>query len=156
MRRHNKRIDDLEKAMRKPNGIHSNGNHTVRIIDGLRDFDPVDASCKACEHNLACMADKRPHESTLHTGGLPCVVQHGAIVFSYHGSDCLRFRTHTKEVTDHGMWGYSVTTSRAIRWYLEALFYFGHIDSQARVEELITLFKKRTLQNNDEGWVSTC
>jgi hypothetical protein len=156
MRRHNKRIDDLEKAMRKPNGIHSNGNHTVRIIDGLRDFDPARESCKQCEHNLSCLADKRPHESILHTSQLPCVVEEGAIVFSYHGTDYLKFQTHTKQITDYGYWGFTVTTSRSIRWYLEALFYFGHLDSQATVEELITTFKKRTLKEGEEGWVSTC
>lgn len=63
-------------------------------------------------------------------------------MFKYHGSLCLTFDVTQNRVNDWGYWGYSVTTSRAIRWYVEALADHHYI-AFSQIEEIINFFKKR-------------
>jgi len=68
------------------------------------------------------------------------------VAFRYHGTVCLSCDVAAKTVTDHGMYGYSVTTSGNIRKYLNALAdNFPELNlTGARIDELIHAFKADT------------
>lgn len=98
----------------------------------------------------------------------PCWEEQRFVEFYYHGSCCLVYDTQTGAVSDLGMYGYSVTTTRAIRWYLEAVAdnYANGLTGD-RIGEIMKHFKKRVLSkdvtlnhrqrldhNEDVGWVS--
>lgn len=150
----NKRIDDLHEAL--ATGSKRNGNHLIRLREGPH--FPDAERCADCNLNLSCLAIGHiPTRSVstpqpLNIQSRPCIAYGETIEFFYHDSLCLSFNTMSKVVTDHGMWGYSVTTSRSIRWYLEALYYEQYIGSQTHVDELCKLFKKRTYEEADQ-WV---
>ncbi|MHC4621184.1 MAG: hypothetical protein ACYTEQ_25840 [Planctomycetota bacterium] len=146
----NKRIDDLKEALEK--GKKRNGNHFITCTGGL-EFPDMER-CKDCDLNLGCLAVGHVPHMTSHgvSRHRPCLIHGPAIRFYYHDSLCLSFSQFSKLVTDHGMWGYSVTTSRSIRWYLEALRYEGLICSQVRVDELCKQFKNRPSEEADQ-WV---
>lgn len=139
MRETNKRCHDLRHALDK--GSYSNGNHMINTGAGLIQ-DAV--RCQNCPDNFRCfLAGKTidPYDA-IHKN-YPCVDERRYIQFHYHGSCCITFDRRQKRVNDWGYWGYSVTTSRSIRWYLEALLYEGFIDSSQTVEDAIKFFKKR-------------
>lgn len=98
--------------------------------------------CAECDRKLACLAmdcvTQVPIPNTA-----PCLTQGKTIRFYYHDTLVLSFNMMNKLVTDHGYWGYSVTTSRSIRWYLEALLYEDFINTRFDVDRLCKLFKQR-------------
>lgn len=153
--RSNKRIDDLKEALR--NGKKRNRNHYI-VCTGGPEFPDMER-CKDCDLNLSCLAKGHVPHATMHgthdlSAQRPCIAQGATIRFYYHDTLCLSYNQMSKLVTDHGMWGYSVTTSRSIRWYLEALFHEGFIDSQARINELCKTFKVRPHEEADQ-WLPT-
>lgn len=134
----NKRVDDLRKALAV--GAHSNGNHTIIAGDGLKQ----DAKwCRDCPVNMRCFLIGQKIDIAMASANrYPCVRQAKTLIFKYHGATCLVFDVLENRVNDWGYWGYSVTTSRAIRWYVEALVELDYIEF-GRSEEIINFFKKR-------------
>jgi len=148
MRNSNARVEDLRAALTCQNGIWNNGNHCTQVSPGVR--TPDVSMCHECPRMLYCinLGTTQPD-----TPDRPCT-QIGLIFkFSYHGTVCLTYTTRPRQVTDHGYWGYSVTTSRAIRWYLEALMHHRYLDSQETVNQLCKTFKKRHSTPNN-GWIA--
>lgn len=131
-------------------GKKRNGNHFITVDDSGPEF-PDMHRCNNCDRKLACLAMGQVTEVPI-PNTAPCVVSGRTIRFYYHDTLCLSFNIMNKLVTDHGYWGYSVTTSRSIRWYLEALFSHGYIDSGYDVDRLCKLFKKRS-GKEAELWV---
>jgi len=146
----NRRIDDLAEALIK--GEKQNGNHRIVCTPGP--FYPDMERCAPCDRSLGCLALGRVlfDKAQPLTAKRPCIADGPTIHFYYHGTLCLSCASHI--VTDHGMWGHSVTTSRSIRWYLEALFSQGYIDSRTRVDELCHHFKKRPAEEASH-WIPT-
>lgn len=139
MRSHNKRCDDLRVALSR--GHCSNGNHMIKIGEGVIQKNDW---CQGCPESLRCfLVGKTIDVQEALQKAYPCIDDKRYILFHYHGACCITFDCKTKQINDHGYWGYSVTTSRSIRWYLEALFYHGFIDAQQTVEDAIAYFKKR-------------
>jgi hypothetical protein len=151
MRSSNKRVDDFKAAL--ANGKKRNGNHFITVSEEGPEF-PDELLCKDCDRILACLALKQASGDVVldQTCVRPCLTQGRTARFYYHDTLCLSFNMMNNLVTDHGYWGYSVTTSRSIRWYLEALYYEGYIDSQASVDRLCKLFKTRSYEEADQ-WV---
>ena len=146
MRHHNKRCDDLRVALQR--GHCSNGNHSIKIGEGVVQKN---VHCQGCPDSLRCfLVGKTIDVQEAMQKNYPCVDDRRYLLFHYHGACCITFDRKTKKVNDHGYWGYSVTTSRSIRWYLEALFYHGFIDAQQTVEDAIKFFKKRPSQSGDK------
>ena len=77
-----------------------------------------------------------------------CYTRRRFVQFSYHHSVCLQFDLVSKEMTDNGYWGHSVTTSRAIRWYIEALAARQYIPHH-HVEKAISFFRKARKEGRD-------
>lgn len=97
----------------------------------------------------------------------PCWEEQRFVEFYYHGSCCLVYDVQTGAVSDLGMYGYSVTTTRSIRWYLEAVAdnYANGLTGEC-ISEIMKFFKKRRInqnvaqnhrafldRNEDVGWV---
>lgn len=109
--------------------------------------------CQRCPDSLRCfLVGKTIDVNEAIAKHYPCVEQRQYIFFHYHGACCLTFDQKLKRVNDWGYWGYSITTSRSIRWYLEALLYHDFIDSQQTVEDAIKYFKKRRPSNGEWEW----
>jgi hypothetical protein len=142
-RRSNKRCDDLHVALAQ--GHCSNGNHRITAGEGITHGE----WCQTCEDSLRCfLAGKMIDVQEAVNKKRPCVQQAQFIYFYYHNALCLTFDKQRRRVNDWGYWGYSVTTSRSIRWYIEALAYHDFIPYDT-VEPAITFFKKR---NDTETW----
>jgi hypothetical protein len=136
----NKRSDDLAAALR--NGGHkSNGNHRIEIVNGL--LPPSVELCKDCNLNLRCLASDQISPDRAFKEERSCCRDRNLINFYYHSSCCLTFDRARRKVTDHKMYGYSVTTSGNIRKYLHALWdNFSYLDlSYSRIDEIIQAFK---------------
>lgn len=145
-----------------------NGNHRIAITSGRQ--APFPDLCKNCPNHLACFAGHQ--DEALRRDGewmlRPCWEERRFVEFYYHGSCCLIYDMLTGAVSDLGMYGYSVTTTRSIRWYLEAVAEnFNTRLVNGRIGEIMQLFKKRDLRrigaanhrmcldnNEDIGWVS--
>lgn len=146
----NKRVDDLRVAMSNSSGEQRNGNHRTVVNPGTPIPDVT--LCHDCSRMLYCITKG---VSLPDTPERPCTQVGLVFKFHYHDSCCLTFTTRPKQITDHGMWGYSVTTSRSIRWYLEALYYHHYLDSQETVNELCKTFKKRhDAPNGGDDWIA--
>jgi hypothetical protein len=146
MRRPNKRCDDLAVALSR--GQCGNGNHRIKTGEGVLQRDTW---CQPCPDSLRCFLVGRTVDiQEAIAKKYPCVATRRFILFYYHGSCCLTFDTQTKRVNDWGFWGYSITTSRSIRWYLEALLWHNYIDMQQTVEDAIKFFKKDRIRGTNE------
>jgi len=144
----NKRSDDFRRAAANKNGKFRNRNHTIKFFDGCR--PPNFSSCKHCELALRCAAGKRVTVPEARDHQRECYTGRRYIDFSYHGSICLRYDIFTGKMSDLGMWGYSETTSRAIRWYVEALVDNGYI-APKHLEPALKWFKKKEGPYNAYG-----
>lgn len=176
-RTRNARSQDLARLLRNTSKRSStdrpahdiiNGNHRIAITAGRR--APAPDQCKGCPNHLACFAGRQ--DEALRRDGewmlRPCHNERRFVEFYYHGSCCLVYDIQTGAVSDLGMYGYSVTTTRSIRWYLEAVAdNFANGLTGDRIGEIMTFFKKRTLpkdmtlnhrqlldNNEDIGWVT--
>jgi hypothetical protein len=103
---------------------------------------PDVVKCNGCDRKLACLAMDQVTDVPIPSTS-PCIVEGRMIRFYYHDTLCLSFNMMSKLVTDHGYWGYSMTTSRSIGWYLEALFECGFINTMHDVNRLRKLFRNR-------------
>lgn len=150
MRWHSKRSQDLHEALR--NGGHkSNGNHRIEIIDGLA--SPRVELCQDCNLNLRCLASGQISKERAFREERACCRDWNLINFYYHSSCCLTFNQATRKITDHNMYGFSVTTSSSIRKYVNALwenFSYLHL-SYSRIDEIIKAFK--THSEDHELWL---
>jgi hypothetical protein len=148
------RTRDLRKALHSQNGHCRNGNHQVTVDEPLwpQSGFPDLQKCATCELLLACNSagDAQPPDHLFSSQGsateaeiakYPCLRYTRRIRFYYHRTCCIEVDVNARELIDHGTYGYSVTTSRAIRWYLQALRDEGYLSS-SRVEELLKIFKK--------------
>lgn len=134
----NARCEDLRKAL--TSGTYKNKNHYISVAPGVQ----KDAAwCQSCPDGLRCfLVGKSIDIREAVTKQYPCVKQQKYILFRYHGAACLVFDTDANKMNDWGYWGYSITTSRAIRWYVEALADNGFIQPN-QVEPALTFFKAR-------------
>lgn len=137
----NKRISDLKRAEENDNGCYVNGNHSVDLIKGC--YPPTRYTCSGCELSMKCLlaGHQITHEEA-RKENRGCYTRRRFVIFRYHGSTCLQLDRHLDTLQDFGYWGYSVTTSRAIRWYLEALAERGYI-APMHIEPAIKHFKQR-------------
>ena len=140
------RTADLRKASNGRSGTVPgcrNGNHFTVVKPGTAPVIDAEGYCRGCVHNLECVLGGRVISYGQATQeNMPCVNgKNHRIEFYYHDTLCLTFNLNTNEVLDHGLWGHSVTTSRAIRWYLGALAEEGHIWPM-HVDECAKLSKK--------------
>jgi hypothetical protein len=122
------------------------GNHSITWEDAFN--DPSPHRCKTCLNHLACFSGRQEeaiqrHRKEKKLTDLPCYNPHRFLVFTYHSSICLVYDTLTHAITDNHLWGYTSSTSRAIRWYLNALAdHFPEAKlTAATIEEFITCFK---------------
>ena len=143
MRNFKRRREDLAKALKKCTSV-TNNNHNISFSFGLE--RPDWELCTGCPHGLECNSgadhisvghcriDGERHGPHPYMGwdpiqygelkDLPCCAppdKGGAILFEYHGSICTSFDRAGRRFTDMMMWGHSITTTRAIRWYIDAL-----------------------------------
>jgi hypothetical protein len=134
----NARCRDLKQALDK--GKFRNRNHLIKVSP---EIVQQNAWCQTCPESMNCfLAGKTIDLDRALQKGYPCVSHQGYIFFSYHDSCVLTFARAPLRVNDWGYWGYSVTTSRSIRWYLDALAHHGFITPKS-VEAAIEFFKKR-------------
>ncbi len=147
----NKRIDDLARALRTGEDVH-NKNHTTMIRDGTRAFDATHPDCIHCELNLVCLSGKEINWFTANTYKRACATGRCLIQFQYHATVCLTYDRMQNRVTDHWQYGRSVTTSRSIRWYLEALQENNVIPYSVDIDALLKIFRTRP-EETWEGWV---
>lgn len=138
----NARSDDLERAIHSSTHRYTNGNHRTEIKDTQRAFDPTQETCKHCLLSVRCFGQQVDLTWALENK-CGCVTQKTRIEFYYHESLCLTYECPQNRITDHNMWGYSVTTSRSIGWYLDALVDHGFINEE-QPAELKRLFKQRS------------
>ena len=147
MSRPNKRCDDLKVALLR--GECSNGNHRIKTGEGVLQRDTW---CQPCPDSLRCFLVGRTidvHEAIAKK--YPCVNDRKYIFFYYHGACCLTFDRDGCRVNDWGYWGYSITTSRAIRWYLVALRWHGFINHQDTIEAAVKFFKQKDRGRDAQG-----
>lgn len=109
--------------------------------------------CKDCNLNLRCLASDQISTERAFKEERACCRESNRINFYYHNSCCLTFDRARRKVTDHKMYGYSVTTSGNIRKYLHALWdNFSYLDlSYSRIDEIIKAFKAHS--EEDELWL---
>jgi len=102
--------------------------------------------CQPCELNLRCLGGTQIHATQALEENRLCVRHRNLIEFRYHGTVCLTCDLAAKTVTDHRMYGFSVTTSGNIRKYLNALAdNFPELNlTGTRIDELICAFKADT------------
>ena len=146
------RADDLYMALRSRDGHVRKGNQSIRITQPR-----LEASfevCAPCPLNMRCCVQGEvlhvgeiaqfKEDGVINEGAvIPCLVGRNVIRFSYHSSVCLSFDMEKECVTDHGMYGYSQTTSQSIGTYLHALAENGFIvGGDACVEKLKKVFKR--------------
>jgi len=150
MRNSNKRSDDLRHAIRT--GCKANGNHRIEIVDGL--VPPGVELCANCNLSLRCLSGEQISQEKAKAEERACARDRNLIRFYYHASCCLTFNSATRLITDHNMYGYSVTTSGNIRKYINALWdNFDYLDlSYSRIDEIIKAFK--THSGEDDLWLS--
>ena len=130
----------------------TNGNHRIAREGGA--IEPNATMCQPCSQSLYCfLAGKDLDFRQKEKDRTPCYREIKFIRFYYHGTCCLSYDMHKKTVCDHGKWGYSVTTSRSISWYLEALHDNFHDVwlGPDRAQELKKAFKKWK-QGDGEVW----
>lgn len=117
------------------------GNHNVEVTRALLPSDPD--LCKPCPSNFQCylrgvqVSFKKAAQMYA-----PCVRHQAHIKFFYHSSCCITYDIALGRITDHGYWGYSPTTSRAIGAYLGALWEHDFLPSGHVVDFLKICFKK--------------
>jgi hypothetical protein len=148
----NRRIDDLRKTLRTGRDVH-NKNHTTVIRNGVRAFDGAHPGCINCELNLVCLSGRPVDHFQAHYDKRSCAVQNTVIQFQYYTTVCLSYDITQQHITDHWQYGRSVSTSRAIRWYIEALKENDVIPYGFDENELIKTFRDRP-QVQGEGWLS--
>lgn len=137
-RERNKRCSDLRVALQR--GRCTNGNHTIVAGEGILQRAEW---CQACPDSMRCfLVGNTVDVQEAVDKKYPCIQQQRYIFFKYHGACCLTFDQQTQRLNDWGYWGYSVTTSRSIRWYVEALVDSNLIPPD-RAEPAIEFFKKR-------------
>jgi len=147
----NARIGDLAKALRTGKDVH-NKNHTTMVRDGTRAFDAAHSDCVHCELNLVCLGGKEINWFTANADKRACATGRCLIQFQYHATVCLTYDRMRNRVTDHWQHGRSVTTSRSIRWYLEALQENDVIPYGVDINEVLKVFKMRS-EEKGEGWI---
>jgi len=143
----NIRSDDLNRAMHSATHRYVNGNHCIEIKEAQRAFDPTQETCKHCSLSARCFGHQVGLTLAL-KNKCGCIAQKARIEFRYHESLCLAYECSQNRITDEGMWGYTVTTTRSISWYLDALVDHGFINEE-QPAKLKKLFKKR----NSSEWV---
>jgi hypothetical protein len=120
-----------------------------------------------CALLLACNAvsEARPPDHLFSSQGsateaeiakYPCLRYTRRIRFYYHGTCILTYDVQSQRVTDHGTYGWSVTTSRALRWDLGALCDESYISPQRR-EEIYKEMRKNQQGRTDPNapWYTT-
>jgi hypothetical protein len=122
------------------------------VRDGVRAFNPAQPGCANCELNLDCLRGKEINAHTAHLDRRACAIDNNLIHFQYHATVCLTYDCTQQRITDHGQYGRSVSTSRAIRWYLEALQENSIIPYHVDTGALVKTFKDRGCIVN-EGWI---
>jgi len=147
----NKRIDDLARALRTGKDTF-NKNHTTMVRDGVRAFDAAHPGCVNCELNLVCMSGRAVDPHQAHYDKRSCAVENTVIHFQYHATVCLTYDITQQRITDHWKYGLSVTTTRSIRWYIEALKENDIIPYGFDTDALMKTFKMRT-EGKGEGWI---
>ena len=148
---HTPRTRDLEKALRAQNGTCKNGNHLTEVTPGVKAFDSESTACQMCSLSFRCMY-QQVDLSLVIEKGLPCIRAQGVIKFRYHGTICLTFDVANNRITDHGYWGYSITTTRAIGWYVNALSDLRFINNRD-VRQIIEQLRKRAKQQTAKDWI---
>jgi hypothetical protein len=151
------RTKDLRQARNSAHGSCTNGNHRTEIDEPLwpQAGYPDMQRCQGCALWLLCNTAGEPKPPSELFGSphvdisleqeiakYPCLRFTKRIRFYYHGTCCIELDVRNRKITDHHKYGYSVTTSRAIRWYLEALNDEGYLASRTQVDTLIKAFKK--------------
>lgn len=135
------RTNDLKQALTC--GLKINGNHRTEVI--TRTPPPLEEACPVCPLRLVCTSvgpERNRHP------GRHCQTVITAKFF-YHGTCCLTFDERERTLDDHGYWGYSITTSRAIRWYVQALWDNDLLYDVKDVERSLLYFRKR--KNTKDG-----
>jgi len=170
VRRDAPRTRDLRQALRSRKGECKNGNHRTEIDDPIVPVPgyPDLQKCEGCELLLKCNSSgvagppwqssrdrEAPDNQPLEY--YRCLRETKRIRFYFHGTCCVELDIKAQRVTDHSTYGWSVSTGRAIRWYLEALDDENYIGSRDRVYELIKLFRKhgRGSYFDDAPWYPT-
>lgn len=134
----NARASDMRRALEK--GEHHNKNHRVVVTPTM---EPSTEWCPSCPESMRCfLADRRIPVQQAIDNKYPCMLRERQVLCFYHDSLILGFNSHTNIVNDYGFWGYSITTNRAIRWYVEALADNDMIPLGA-VEPAINYFRRR-------------
>lgn len=171
-----RRRDDLAHVLKTSKSV-SNKNHDISLHFGLKrpDFKlcancPRSLECHAGPDNIhvtwkdICGARYTPMPYSLDSGlgiqgplprgVLPCWEARATILFSYHGSLCSVFDRVGQRYTDMGMWGHTVTTNRAVRWYIDALRWNNLITAKEEMQILDWCRKKdRKSKNFEDCWI---
>ena len=144
----NPRSADLAEMLRRGRTHYTNKNHSIDLLYGLRDPDTL--LCHGCPLSLACLSGQRNDAHILHSVPVyPCETADSLVKFTYHISVCFTVDLTNKRVTDHGMYGFSVSTSRAIRQYLDAAREnFPELRLDKYPDTMLTLIRK------DKGWLN--
>lgn len=140
---HELRSRELSEALRT--GFAGNGgNHSVVVTGAMRlpSWDKG-TCCEGCDRRLVCLQQGEPPSvDTAQHERRGCHYPEGLIIFRYHGTDCLGYDHANKRITDYGLRGRSVTTGRAITWYLWAIADHCYI-THKRADELAKKWSKR-------------
>lgn len=153
-----------------------NGNHIVELAYSFA--PPSFELCNGCKYALQCLSSEQMDTHTILNEHMPCVYPMQDVKFYYHETVCLVFNKVNVRVHDDFMYGYSVTTSKNIRYYLEALednFEYLKLN-RYKIETIIKIFRadkekrvnrvfskrlveeatEHRLQVDSEGWVVFC
>ena len=157
-RREAPRTRQLRTALSR--GRCSDGNHRIEVADGWghRPGYPDMTLCASCDLMLACTVQDKPQTPPIYNAQFPpspqtadntplpddirdCQRKSQRIRFFYHDTCCLEIDIEVHMITDHGTSGWSVTTGRAISWYLDALVDCGYVALNQR-DRIRTLIRK--------------
>ena len=139
------RNKELRTALEK--GRASNGNHSIELEEGIV---KKPSYCRLCPMWSSCyIGDKTPTLTEAHAQKYACIKEN-KLTFRYHGSKVLVFDMHQHRLNDFGFWGYSMSTSRSITWYLHALEDTGLIAPIMRNDAAAFFRKRKDKMNSDD------
>jgi hypothetical protein len=111
-----RRIAELRTALDK--GSVADGNHAIEIDTGVVQHESY---CRHCPMSVSCYLGGEIVTFAEAAKMDYACVKKKTILFRYHGATVLKFDVSAKTLDDSGYWGYSVSTSRALGWYIQAL-----------------------------------
>lgn len=141
-----RRLAEFDRAMN--HGHAACGNHTLKVEESVIQQAWY---CSTCPMSASCYFGGQIVDfSTASKAGYPCV-QNKNVAFMYHGATVLVFDFHKRTLNDNGYYGYSVSTSRALSWYIAVLVERDFI-APSKAHAAIAFFRGRkdNVRSNDK------